>query len=121
MLGSPSHAKTLCLFQPMAKKFEYTTLAHRYTAQFPLLTYVGTQVNFWILANLLLGSIIHLHAQIVTQTFAIPVKAGFGLMASVAVISGFLYGVILGVIGYYLDLKLYRNQSLGKIILFKTV
>lgn len=104
----------------MTKKFEYRTLAHRYTAQFPLLTYVGTQVNFWVLANLLLGSVIHLHAQIVTQTFAIPVKGGFGLMASVAVIAGILYGVILGVVGYYLDLKLYRNQSLGKIILFKT-
>jgi adenylate cyclase len=104
----------------MAKKFAYTTLAQRYTAQFPMLTYVGTQVNFWILANLLLGSIIHLHAQIVTQTFGIPLKGGFGLMAWVAVIAGFLYGVILGVVGYLLDRKLYKNQPLGKLILFKT-
>jgi adenylate cyclase len=105
----------------MSRNFEYTTLAHRYTAQFPLLTYVGTQVNFWIIANLLLGAVIHLHAQIVTQTFGIPMKGQFGLMASVAVIAGILYGIILGVIGYYLDRKLYKNQSVGRIIVAKTI
>ena len=105
----------------MAKQFEYTTLAHRYTARFPAITYVGTQVNFWILANILLVIIIHLYANIISQAFKIPVTGKFSTTLLVAVILGFLYGVGIGLTGYYLDRKMFRKLSLGKVLLFKTL
>ena len=55
----------------MPTRFEYTTLAHRYTARFPALTYVGPQANFWVMADILLVTNIYLYAQIISQTFKI--------------------------------------------------
>ena len=105
----------------MTKKFEYTTLAHRYTARFPVLTYVGTQANFWIIANILLVIILNLQSQVISQVYNIPVAGRFGPMVLIAVILGVLYGVILGLTGYYLDRRLFSKQALGKVILFKTL
>lgn len=105
----------------MAKNFEYTTLAHRYTARFPLLTYVGTQANFWILANLLLIAIIGLHSRIISQALNIPLTGRFLPMLIMAVLLGIVYGVSLGLLGYYLESTVFRKVSLGKIILFKAL
>jgi adenylate cyclase len=105
----------------MAKKFEYSTLAHRYTAQFPVITYVGTQANFWILANLLLVTIMDLHSRMISVSSVLTLEDRFGPMVLTAVLLGILYGVILGLIGYYVDRKLFRKQSLGKIIILKTL
>ena len=39
----------------------------------------------------------------------------------IGVILGLLYGVVLGLVGYFLDRKVFRNQGLGKVIVFKTL
>jgi adenylate cyclase len=105
----------------MAKKFEYTTLAQRYTAKFPLFTYVSIQTNFWIAANLLLVAIMHLQSMIIGEIFNVPLIGSFGPVLLMAIILGVFYGVTLGVAGYYLDKQFFRKLSLGKIILFKTL
>jgi len=105
----------------MSKGFEYTTLAQRYTARFPALTYVGTQVNFWMAANILLVTIMHLQSRIIAQAFDIPLAGRFSTMLWIAVVLGVLYGVSLGTAGYYLDRKLFRKLPLGKVILLKTI
>jgi adenylate cyclase len=104
----------------MATRFEYTTLAHRYTARYPVLTYVGTQTNFWIIANILLAVILQLQSRITSQTYDIPMAGGFRSMLLIAVILGVLYGVSLGLTGYLLDRNFFRKQALGKVILLKT-
>ena len=111
----------LAYLRRMARQFEYTTLAHRYTARFPVLTYVGIQVNFWIIANILLALLTNLQSQIFSQTYHVKVVEQFGSTLMIAVILGVLYGVILGLTGYYSDKKFFRNQSLGKVIVFKTL
>jgi adenylate cyclase len=105
----------------MSTKFEYTTLAHRYTARFPVLTYVGTQTNFWIIANIFLATIFHFQSQIISQTYKIPVAERFGTVLLISVMLGVVYGVTLGLTGYYLDRALFRKQALGKVILLKTL
>jgi adenylate cyclase len=105
----------------MKKKFEYTTLAHRYTARFPLLTYVGTHANFWIIANILLVTTMHLQSEMMSQMYKIPVTGRLGTMMLVAVILGALYGVTLGLTGYFLERKIFSKQGLGKVILLKTL
>lgn len=105
----------------MAKKFNYTLLAHRYTARFPLLTYVGTQINFWILANLLLVIIIHLQSQVVRLAYGIQVAGRLEPLVVIATIAGVLYGISLGLTNYYLEKKMFREFALGKIMLLKTI
>lgn len=105
----------------MGKKFEYTTLAHRYTARYPLFTYVGTQLNFWIIANVLLVTIIHLQSRVLTQTFHNPLAIRFSTLLLIAVGLGIVYGVILGLTGYYLDRNVVRKLPLGKVILIKSL
>ncbi|HET6544003.1 MAG TPA: hypothetical protein VFG46_26130, partial [Chryseolinea sp.] len=89
----------------MQKKSDYTTLAHRYTAQFPLLTYVGTQTNFWIIANILLAVILNFHSLILGQSFGLPASR-FGPVLLIATLLGVLYGLSLGFAGYYLERRL---------------
>jgi adenylate cyclase len=105
----------------MAKKFDYTTVAQRYTGKFPVLTYVGIQTNFWITANILLIAIIHLQLQIVGQVFDIPVAQRFLPGLLLAILLGVFYGVTLGLAGFFLERRLFRKYSLGKVILFKAM
>jgi adenylate cyclase len=103
----------------MSRPFEYTTLAQRYTARFPVITYVGTQVNFWILANLLLMVIVRLYSHLISEAFHIPVIGQFSTTILVAVVLGLLYGAGVGITGYYLDKRFFRKLSLGKMLLYK--
>jgi len=103
------------------KKFDYTTLAHRYTGQFPLLTYVGTHTNFWIIANLLLVTIMHFTSRMISETFQVPIAGSFTPLVLIALTLGVWHGIILGLTNYYLDQKFFRKLALGGIILFKAI
>jgi len=100
---------------------DYTTRAIQYTARFPVWTYVGTQINFWIMANLLLVVIIRLFAHVIMDSLHKPVVGSFGQALLVAVVLGLLYGTGLGFSGYYLDRKLFKRLSLGRVLLLKTL
>src|SRR4051812_2724151 len=105
----------------MKEKFEYTTLAQRYTARFPGSTYVGTQVNFWIIANIFLVVITTLQSRITSEAYQLPLPGSWGPMIGIAVALGLVYGIILGWTGYLLEKNMFRRMPLGKIILFKTI
>lgn len=101
---------------------DYTSLARRFTSRFPLLSYLGTQINFWIIANIFLGSIMHLQALSIEETTHIKTLVSYGQIARVAIMLGFLYGIALGLTDWYLDKRrFYKRLSMGKVILFKTV
>lgn len=53
----------------MSRVFDYTSLANRVVTQFPALAYVGAQINFWILANILLVTIVHLSAIMINSIY----------------------------------------------------
>lgn len=105
----------------MGKQFEYTTLAYRYTARFPKATYVGTQVNFWVLANILLATIIHFILTMVSEAYNLKIAPQFSMLLLISVILGVLYGVSLGLVGYYVEKQILQGQSLGKLILLKAL
>ena len=86
-----------------------------------MLTYVGIQINFWIAANILLTAIVTLQTKIVSDIFGISEKGRFGPIFLIAVILGALYGIILGLTGYYLDRRIFKKLSLGKVILYKAL
>ncbi|MBT31917.1 MAG: adenylate/guanylate cyclase domain-containing protein [Thalassobius sp.] len=105
----------------MTKKFEYTTFANRFAARFPLFSYVGIQINFWIIANCLLITIMYLHAEIISQIYKVKIAISFIAFIKMAIIAGVLYGFILGYTNYYFDKNLFKKLPIGKIILFKTL
>jgi adenylate cyclase len=72
----------------MPTKHDYTSRAVRYTARFPLLTFVGIQVKFWIIANLLLVSIMHMTSLIIGQTFQVSITGEFTPLLFLAVTLG---------------------------------
>jgi adenylate cyclase len=109
-------AKTNC----MSKKPDYTAAALDFTARFPILTYVSIQINFWVIANILLAVIMYLQARAITETLNLPQMSRLGPAIIIAVLLGILYGIILGLADYFFDKNIFKRQSLGKIILLKT-
>ena len=105
----------------MAKKIDYTATAQRIFAQFPFLTFLSIQINFWIIANVLLGTIMHLQTRSVGETFHLTGLGRFAPVVMVCVTIGILNGVCLGSADYYFDRKLVRKQSLGRILFLKTI
>ncbi|MEQ8241828.1 adenylate/guanylate cyclase domain-containing protein [Fulvivirga sp.] len=103
------------------EKFEYTTMAQRYTARYPLLTYLSIQVNFWIIANVLLALVISLYSRISSLIYGIHVMMELKSMLVMAVIAGIFYGVSYGLLAHYLERRFFRNLTLGKVILLKTL
>jgi adenylate cyclase len=103
----------------MSQEFNYTALAQRFSARFPVTAYLGIQINFWVLANILLGVILYLQALSVSETFHLPGGYKLAPVLAVAGLSGILYGLILGLTDTYLDKRAFRNQPLGKVILLK--
>jgi len=74
-----------------------------------------------MIANVLLMIILHFHSLIINHAFNVDVTGRFGRMLWISALLGFLYGVCIGVFSYYLDRKLFKTLSLGKVILFKTL
>ncbi|MEO7802663.1 MAG: adenylate/guanylate cyclase domain-containing protein [Ginsengibacter sp.] len=104
----------------MGKEFDYTANAQKFTAKYPVLSYVGTQVNFWMAANILLAIILHLNTLSLSATFKFGPVSGLSKNILIGAIAGFLYGSIVGLADYHLDKTVFRSKPLGKIILIKT-
>jgi adenylate cyclase len=105
----------------MKERIDYTTRAIQFVGRFPMLSYVLTQINFWILANVFMGVISHFQTLSMSQMVELPVQNGFGSVMAISVIIGVFYGTILGIADYYLDKRFFRRMTLGKIILLKTL
>ncbi|WGQ10539.1 adenylate/guanylate cyclase domain-containing protein [Pedobacter gandavensis] len=105
----------------MSKKWDYTSSARKFTARFPVLSYLGIQINFWIIANVFLCVLLHLQLLSISETYQIHRPGGLGTTLILAVLFGFLYGVILGLTDHYLDKNLKERQSMGRIILIKSI
>jgi len=105
----------------MSQKFDYTAVAQRFAARHPVLAYVMTQIFFWIIANVLLGIIMHLQSLSITETANLPASSRLLPIIMIAIIVGVLYGLSFGLTDYYFDKNIFRKKPLGKIILFKTI
>ncbi|MEP6583757.1 MAG: adenylate/guanylate cyclase domain-containing protein [Ginsengibacter sp.] len=105
----------------MSIKFDYTAVVQRFSARFPVLSYIMTQIGFWVSANILLGAIIHLQTLSITHNAKLPMPGNFLPTIIIGSIAGILYGGCYGLIDYYFDKNIFRKKSLGKIILLKTV
>jgi len=105
----------------MKDRLDYTTGARRFAIQHPLLSHAFTQAGFWIVAYMLLAVIVHLASVNIALSFSITIETSLWPIILVGAITGFLYGFALGLLDYFFDKQFFRNKSLGKIIILKSV
>jgi len=105
----------------MRERIDYTTRAIQFVGRFPVLSFVLTQINFWVIANIFLAIFMHLQAQAINQVVPLPMQTRLVPSLIVAVILGVLYGIALGVADYFFDKQIFKGKPLGKIIVLKTI
>jgi len=104
----------------MSKNWDYTSTAQKFSAKFPVLSYLGIQINFWIIASVFLSIILHLQALSISETSRLNSPTRFDNTLVLSVMFGFFYGIVLGLTDQYLDKNLHEKQSMGRIILVKS-
>lgn len=105
----------------MSEKWDYTSTAQKFSAKFPVLSYLGIQINFWMIANVFLSILLHLQALSISENFQLYSPTKFGSTLSLSLLFGLFYGVTLGLTDHYLDKNLREKHSMGRIILVKSV
>ncbi|TKC62106.1 adenylate/guanylate cyclase domain-containing protein [Pedobacter hiemivivus] len=104
----------------MSKKWDYTSTAQKFSAKFPVLSYLGIQINFWIIASIFLSILLHLQALSISETSQLSSPTRFDNTLALSIMFGFFYGIILGLTDQYLDKNLHEKHSMGRIILVKS-
>ncbi|TCC93092.1 adenylate/guanylate cyclase domain-containing protein [Pedobacter hiemivivus] len=104
----------------MSKKWDYTSTAQKFSAKFPVLSYLGIQINFWIIASVFLSILLHLQALSISETSQLSSPTRFDNTLALSIMFGFFYGIILGLTDQYLDKNLHEKHSMGRIILVKS-
>lgn len=101
--------------------FDYTSYVRRFATRSPALSYIGTQISFWIIASSLIGLSIHFYSMFISETFGLPIRSSIKPVLLLSSLSGICYGTVLGTTDYYLDKLYFRKMTLGKIIFYKAI
>jgi len=101
-------------------RLDYTTTARRLYLKHPLLSNIGTQVNFWIVAYLLFFVIIYFISKAVTSLYPQKVEIYLGENILVGIIAAIIFGSILGMVDFLVEKRL-RGKSLGFEIIIKGI
>ncbi|MBL0043063.1 MAG: adenylate/guanylate cyclase domain-containing protein [Flavobacteriales bacterium] len=100
---------------------DYRSRARHFAFRYPVLSEIIIQVNFWILANVLLVTLIHQVINAVSKVFTSVVNLPYWPQFWMAVGAAIIYGTMLGLIDYTIERKLTVRLSLGQRILLKTL
>ena len=77
----------------MREKIDYTTRAIQFVGRFPMFSYVLTQINFWVLANIFLGTLSHIQSLSMSEMAELPVRNSYGSVLLISFIIGVCYGI----------------------------
>ena len=105
----------------MPAKRDYTSRARKIAYRFPILTFIGIQINFWIIAFLLFSTITFLNTLYLSEigTYNFPIS--YRLVIINSLIMGMLFGAVLGIVEIFIDRYGIRRLSVGLIILLRIV
>ena len=101
--------------------FDYTTSARSFAFRFPLLTRISIQVNYWTLAFLLLGIVMHLNTMSINSAHQLGLPLTFLPSFWASIILGVSYGTLLGLWDWRVDKILQKNFPMGLVILISSV
>lgn len=94
-------------------------VARRFVSRFPVLTYLLSQINFWILAYLFLALISQL--VLLTARPAVQTEITFWASLRIALFLGFFIGITTGAVDLFFDRRLFYNKPLGIVIISKAI
>ena len=101
-------------------KLDYTTTARRLYLRHPLLSDIGIQINFWIIAYVIFFVLLYFISKAVTSLYPHKVEVYLGENIIVAIIGAIIFGTTLGIIDFFVEKRL-RGRSLGIELLIKGV
>jgi adenylate cyclase len=103
----------------MSKGFDYTTYTRRFATRFPVFSYLLLQIFFWVIAYAFLAIL----TQLVFLSAGPALHAKISLEANlvIAIFFGFFYGIASGYAGWLFEKKIFKNKTLGIIILGKAI
>ncbi len=99
--------------------FDYTTLARSIALRFPRTNFLAIQVTFWVTAFLILATVMHFTAIVLNLGYEAQVPLDFPPFLLFSVISGVIYGTVLGVSDPWLEQHVLGSKSLGVTILLQ--
>jgi adenylate cyclase len=99
---------------------DYTQRARKFVNRFPMLNVVLTQINFWVLANIILAVLLHLMYSSVHVNVPLPLPPKLWPTVMTGIIIGALHGAVLGLLEFFLEKQFFRRRSLGITFLLKT-
>ncbi len=105
----------------MTARFDYTTRAREIAYKYPRFNYIGTQVNFWMIAFVLLSTINHLNTDFLRQISPEIYEFPYSIVLITSLTMGIIFGIITGTIDLLIDRSRFRRLSVGMIILIKAV
>ena len=103
----------------MKRRNDYTLKARKYAFKYPILTSISTQINFWVLAYMVLSGVIYNFSMFINSGYEndipyAPVPAFLG-----SFIMACLYGTALGLSDHFIFKRWSSNRSVGLIIIVK--
>ncbi|MDX1699255.1 MAG: adenylate/guanylate cyclase domain-containing protein [Melioribacteraceae bacterium] len=102
----------------MSFSFDYTTRAKKFALRYPLLTDIGLQIIFWIIAFLLYFTLVNFIAKAVSSLFDTNTIVHISENILIALIGAVVFGILLGMIDFYVERRL-RRRSFGLELLVK--
>ena len=100
--------------------FNYSTRARRTALRHPLLSDIGTQIIFWIIAYLLFFALVNFISKAVASLFNPDAIVHISENLLIALIGAIILGTLLGTTDYFVEKK-FNKKSLGFEILIKTI
>ena len=84
-------------------KLDYTSTARRLYLKYPLLSDIGIQINFWVIAYIFFFALLYFFSKAITSLY--PQKAEVNIIENiiVAIIAAAIFGTILGTIDFFLE------------------
>lgn len=105
----------------MPNNFDYTTRARKLYFRYPVLTYIGTQINYWVLAFLLLSFVLHMNTLTINEITQNDIPASISSAIVLSIIIGVLFGIVLGLIDLFIERRFFNRLTIGIIFLSRTI
>lgn len=103
----------------MSTEFDYKSSVKYFSARNPLISYMLTQIYFWVLANMLLTVLTYLQMKSIIQSDSKAIEITLLPFLILGLTTGITFGILIGLSNFYLDKYFNRRQSLGILIFIK--
>lgn len=105
----------------MSERLDYTARAIRVASKYPLFSHLSIQINFWFIAHLSFGLINYLILRSFMPSAKFVMGDTLGSSFLLALILSILFGLSFGMIEYYLENRIFRRKSLGRVMILKAI